>query len=645
MDYCKKKNYGAVSLALYNDVISQAQPSEFPPVVEFKGIPELQLPIDTPDYGFLYEWWTVFWDLFKSRNQSPCSGEASVFMEVTKLLSDRERARAVKLQDEFRHYPVTPATALDQISHMQKQKQPHPTPPMPHPMQMKGFPMYLEHGYNYDERRVVPIHNRIPNQIRSPYMHNMKPMQRQVVYTKPKMNGEYYQKRKRTRTESPLKNSPSPTSSQAQILASQQMQVVSEANTLLQPRIQSPKQEMLMKHFHVVRPEEMRFKSSPKESPRMKYKERPIMISPQRIRRQPVVHHVPRSQIHIVPKNPYQYPYPVADDFATFPMDMDYLEKEEKQEEYPIQLLSSLESNTTKTTACALNSNATVLASSGNDYKVVLWSTKSSSIIHSFQSHTRQLTCIRFCNTHVASAAFDSTLCIWNLSPELQSTPQVCISVGSVVMGIDFLHSTVCCIDGDGEFRSFYLKDGSVCSQFKISSVRTAFSSNPLRVFGNHISIALGCELYIIDAPNGIPSPDAIRSFPTLHKRHIHTIDWSLDGKFLLTASEDCVVVWDSCNFVQFRSLPNQSGKITSATFVSKQNSSPEFVVFGQYESLFVWNFSCSKTPIKPLVVPQAHLGGNISCLASGTDPDGKVLLSSGCACKEQNLKLWTFNA
>lgn len=37
--------------------------------------------IDSPE-GFLYEWWSLFWDIYNARNSKPSSNEARLYTEV-----------------------------------------------------------------------------------------------------------------------------------------------------------------------------------------------------------------------------------------------------------------------------------------------------------------------------------------------------------------------------------------------------------------------------------------------------------------------------------------------------------------------------------------------------------------------------------
>lgn len=40
--------------------------------------------IDSPE-GFLYEWWSLFWDIYNARNNKSSSSEAQIYTEVCSL--------------------------------------------------------------------------------------------------------------------------------------------------------------------------------------------------------------------------------------------------------------------------------------------------------------------------------------------------------------------------------------------------------------------------------------------------------------------------------------------------------------------------------------------------------------------------------
>lgn len=42
--------------------------------------------IDSPE-GFLYEWWSLFWDIYNARNNKPSTNDARIYTEVSSPIS------------------------------------------------------------------------------------------------------------------------------------------------------------------------------------------------------------------------------------------------------------------------------------------------------------------------------------------------------------------------------------------------------------------------------------------------------------------------------------------------------------------------------------------------------------------------------
>ena len=46
-----------------------------------KLAPDFYVPIDAPE-GFLFEWWTVFWDIFDANHSKNGSKQATIYLDV-----------------------------------------------------------------------------------------------------------------------------------------------------------------------------------------------------------------------------------------------------------------------------------------------------------------------------------------------------------------------------------------------------------------------------------------------------------------------------------------------------------------------------------------------------------------------------------
>lgn len=65
-DYCRKRNFQQSARAFF---------------LEAQVPAETIVPIDAPE-GFLYEWWTVFWDVFSAKANKSGSREAVTYVDV-----------------------------------------------------------------------------------------------------------------------------------------------------------------------------------------------------------------------------------------------------------------------------------------------------------------------------------------------------------------------------------------------------------------------------------------------------------------------------------------------------------------------------------------------------------------------------------
>ncbi|KAI9024221.1 WD40-repeat-containing domain protein [Hyaloraphidium curvatum] len=184
----------------------------------------------------------------------------------------------------------------------------------------------------------------------------------------------------------------------------------------------------------------------------------------------------------------------------------------------------------------------------------------------------------------------------------------------------------------------------------------------------------------------------SIRIYSTPHAKNINSVDWSNDGSYLVTASEDVVCVWevgtagmpDSGCTVAFQ-IPLSTGKIASCVILqdaaraglpstaadepatpsspTRARSRPPRIAFGDYDRFYIWNPpSAGSSAASQAVVPSVQ-SGNIGCLASVGAWDGTVkadpvtvdenphllhqeprdiLLAAGSSAREDNLKLWS---
>ncbi|OAQ34801.1 WD40 repeat-like protein [Linnemannia elongata AG-77] len=338
-----------------------------------------------------------------------------------------------------------------------------------------------------------------------------------------------------------------------------------------------------------------------------------------------------------------------------------------------LKLFANMTGHGQKVSTCAFSSDGQWLASAGVDKKVLIWSVATKELkctIDGPEGHTGQVTNARFCSDDrliLGTTSQDNTVRIWDLTPLAQGASMTARSISVLkghkmtVTAVDFCpmigsNRCVSC-DFDGELRIWNFITGDCERVINKMSEKQVYSSKPVRYHPqnpNIIAVALGKSLYVVNIndPNSQP-----RAIDTTHKKNILTLDWSMQGHHLATASEDQVCVWDTTQTAQWRVLASQQlQKISSCAFVKTYegaagganavtSTQPTRLVYGEYEKIWTWAFGSGRfMGTGPVTEPQAHPGAAVTalaCTSSHLDGENVLVLASASAGKDGNLKLW----
>ena len=153
--------------------------------------------------------------------------------------------------------------------------------------------------------------------------------------------------------------------------------------------------------------------------------------------------------------------------------------------------------------------------------------------------------------------------------------------------------------------------------------------------------------------------------------KNITNLDWSKDGQWLITSSEDMAIIWDvrslsktpsgrdaESPFSEFCKIPAHSCKISICTFLEPHLSfsdtsadEPPLVIFGEYQALHIWKITKSTgstvTPVRVTSIPNCQ-SGVVSCIDNCFDEsleNPTLLVASSSGGVKNNLKLWKYSS
>ncbi|KAK9727775.1 hypothetical protein K7432_001594 [Basidiobolus ranarum] len=340
---------------------------------------------------------------------------------------------------------------------------------------------------------------------------------------------------------------------------------------------------------------------------------------------------------------------------------------EAQPNEQVLQPHAQLAGHTNKVSTCAISNKGNWLASAGHDKKVIIWSIPNKSMKCMLDGHTQQITNARFTPDDrdlLATASYDKTVRIWSVS---SSSKIECVTTFSghtrSVTAVDFcpMNDNCCSVDAEGELKVWNAYTGVCEKTIRLSSASkySGYSSNPVRYnpkIGSKAATAISNTLIYIDVfacedNSSAADHPSTRTFSTQHNKNIFIVDWSPNGSFLLTASEDLICIWDTVTFKVIYTQQPQTGKISSCCFLANDTPNSDSktmrVAIGEYEIIYIWAFAGGDGEAKLKAIPGAQ-NGVVSCLASGctndvptNDNSSRTLLASASGSKDGNLKTW----
>ncbi|KAK3148682.1 hypothetical protein QOZ80_3AG0207350 [Eleusine coracana subsp. coracana] len=282
--------------------------------------------------------------------------------------------------------------------------------------------------------------------------------------------------------------------------------------------------------------------------------------------------------------------------------------------------------STNKVVCCHFSTDGKLLASAGHEKKVFLWNMDNFKMDTKIEDHTNFITDIRFKtnSTQLATSSSDGTVRLWNAADETGAL-QTFHGHSSHVTSVDFhprLTEYLCSCDDTGEIRFWTVGQTASSNVFRVKqggNGRVRFQPRS----GQLLAVAAGSIVNIFD----VEKQANLHSPPKGHNSEINCICWDGSGEYLASVSQDTLKVWSIASGTCIHELRSHGNQYQSCTFHPRY---PKVLIVGGYQTLELWSLGDNqRNPI------QAH-EGLIAALAHS--PFTKMIAS---ASHDRYVKLW----
>ncbi|XVF87461.1 hypothetical protein PTKIN_Ptkin18bG0122100 [Pterospermum kingtungense] len=285
--------------------------------------------------------------------------------------------------------------------------------------------------------------------------------------------------------------------------------------------------------------------------------------------------------------------------------------------------VSCLHSSKSKVLCCHFSSDGKFLASAGHEKKVLIWNMETLDSVRTSEEHSLLITDVRFRpnSTVFATSSFDKTVQIWDSAKPSKSLFKL-EGHAEQVLSLDF-HPTkldlLCSCDSNNEMRLWNINQLSCVHVSKGATKQVRFQPR----LGKLIATASGNVVNAIDVETNKPQ-FCLKG----HDKEVLSICWDPSGKYIASISEDSARVWSVSGGECLHELRSTGNKFQSCTFHPGYS---QLLVIGGYQSLELWNpIESNKT-----WTVEAHRG-LISSLAESLQTE---MVAS--ASHDQCVKIW----
>ncbi|XP_059316149.1 uncharacterized protein LOC132066992 [Lycium ferocissimum] len=243
--------------------------------------------------------------------------------------------------------------------------------------------------------------------------------------------------------------------------------------------------------------------------------------------------------------------------------------------------INNLHATNNKLLCCHFNSQGDLLATAGQDRKVLIWELGNDNV-NSGEGHAHFVTDIRFRPDSMvfATSSFDRTVKIWDAAKPSKPFQNLAGHAGHV-MSIDFHPTKVNLLsscDSEDEIRLWDVNKGDFTLIFKGGSRQVRFQPQ----LGDFLASSTGNIINIFDVQT-----NSIQKKLQGHIKDVRSICWDMSGNYMASVSEDSARIWSVCEGKCIHELCSSGNKFQSCTF---HPGYAQLLVIGSDELLELWN-------------------------------------------------------
>ncbi|KAG4971465.1 hypothetical protein JHK85_037886 [Glycine max] len=255
-----------------------------------------------------------------------------------------------------------------------------------------------------------------------------------------------------------------------------------------------------------------------------------------------------------------------------------------------------LHSSKSKVLSSHFSSDGKVLASAGHEKKVFIWNMENFDCVTTTETHSLLVTDVRFRpgSTIFATSSFDRSVRLWDAARPTSSLLKL-TGHAEQVMSLDFHPRKVdllCSCDSNDVIRMWNINQGVCMHITKGGSKQVRFQPS----FGKFLATATENNIKIFDVET-----DSLLYNLEGHVNDVLSICWDKNGNYVASVSEDTARIWSSDGKC-ISELHSTGNKFQSCVFHPEYHN---LLVIGGYQSLELWSPSESS---KTWAVP-AHKG------------------------------------